>query len=67
MAEQRAIKRAEVEAFLNEIEVVCRKHDLSIRHEDTYGGFEIHQFEDEAMAWLRASSRAYRERPVPND
>ena len=61
MAEQREIKRAEVEAFLNEIEAVCRKHGLSISHEDTHGAFEIYPFDDESMAWFRASSHAYRD------
>ena len=61
MAEQREIKRAEVEAFLNEIEAVCRKHDLSILHEDTQGAFEIRRFDDQAMTWLRGSSHSYRD------
>lgn len=40
-------------AFLDEIEAVCRRHNLSIAHEDREGGFEIEPFSDDNMDWLR--------------
>ena len=40
-------------AFLDEIEAVCRRHNLSIAHEDREGGFEIEPFSTDNMAWLR--------------
>lgn len=35
-----------IEAFLDEIEQVCRKHQLTISHEDHHGAFEIEDFGD---------------------
>jgi len=32
----------DIEKFLEAIEAVCRKHGLSISHEDGHGGFQIH-------------------------
>jgi len=61
-----------IEAFLDEIEQVCRKHGMTISHEDVYGGFEIEDFGGDPIAgsafgpvanvgeynirWLRAAS-----------
>ena len=44
---------SKVEAFLDEIESVCRKHGLSISHEDGQGAFEVDGFSDENIKWLR--------------
>jgi hypothetical protein len=38
--------------FLNEIESICRKHNLSIAHEDNQGGFIIQEYKDGNMEWL---------------
>ncbi len=45
--------RPEVDAFLDEIEAVCRKHVMSISHEDMHGAFIIEDFDDDDMKWLR--------------
>lgn len=47
--------QAQVHAFLVEIESVCRKHALSIAHEDHHGAFEIEEFSEDHMAWLHAA------------
>lgn len=46
----------DVDAFLADIERVCRSHGLSIVHEDTQGGFEIEDFSESAMDWLHAAA-----------
>ena len=47
-------QRTEAEkAFLDEIEAVCRKHGLSIGHEDCHGAFEIGPFDEDDIKWLR--------------
>lgn len=57
-----------VEAFLDEIEHVCRKHGMTISHEDQHGGFQIHGFETYNINWLRSASDNRvipRDRPLP--
>lgn len=55
-----------IEAFLDEIEQVCRKHGMTISHEDHHGSFEIDCFDGGTfdghanigefnIAWLRAA------------
>lgn len=43
------------QAFLREIEQVCRKHNLSISHEDCHGAFLIEPFDEGTMVWLRVA------------
>ena len=45
-----------IEAFLDEIEKVCKKHNLSISHEDGHGGFEIEEYNQDNIEWLRDAS-----------
>ena len=47
---------AYVEAFLDEIAAVCRKHGLSISHEDGHGNFELKPFDEHNVSWLRNAS-----------
>lgn len=54
--ESREIDAPEIDAFLADIEAVCRKHGLSISHEDGHGGFLIEKFNEETMQWLHAAS-----------
>lgn len=42
-----------IEAFMADIETVCRKHQISIGHEDGHGAFLVQAFEPDLMAWLR--------------
>lgn len=49
-------KRVEVpaiDAFLDDIEAVYRRHGLSISHEDFQGAFEIELFNLHDLEWLR--------------
>lgn len=41
--------------FLNDIERVCKKHGLSISHEDCHGGFEIESYQQFNIDWLKAA------------
>jgi len=41
-----------VDAFLAELVAVCRKHNLSVSHEDYQGGFEVAAFSEKNVAWL---------------
>lgn len=50
---------AEMEAFLQEIEAVCHKHGLSLGHEDTEGGFEVHLLKEKNIQWVNAAAKRY--------
>lgn len=38
--------------FLNEINKVCKKYNLSISHEDGHGAFEIEKYSEDNWHWL---------------
>jgi len=42
--------------FFDAIEAVCRRHNVSISHEDGHGGFIIEAFDSDNMDWLRAAT-----------
>jgi hypothetical protein len=49
--------RAEkIKAFLSEVVGVCEKHQLSISHEDSQGGFIIVPYNKPCVDWLLAAS-----------
>lgn len=41
--------------FMEEIEEICKKYDLSISHEDGHGAFEIDSFNQDNIEWLKAA------------
>jgi len=47
----------ELRWVFNEIEEICKKHNLSIGHEDTHGGFQIHPYHPAYLNWLRDSEQ----------
>lgn len=49
------VENARIDAFLAEIEAVCRKHKLSISHEDGHGAFEIEDFDESNLRWLNVA------------
>jgi len=44
-----------VEEFLKEIEEVCKKHNMSISHEDHQGAFIIEEFKDKNIKQLKGA------------
>ncbi len=49
---------ADVDAFLCEVVAVCRKHGLSISHEDGQGAFEVRLVNERDIAWLQQAHDA---------
>ena len=47
---------SKIESFLTEIIEVCKKHKLSISHEDSQGGFLIVNYKEQYARWLLAAS-----------
>ena len=44
---------AVVEAFLDEYEALCRKHELCLSHEDGHGSFIIERLRNSQIKWVR--------------
>lgn len=41
-----------IDAFLEEVRAVCKRHGFAISHEDAHGGFEILPIADGDLEWL---------------
>lgn len=48
-------ERADIDAFIEEILNVCKKHGFSISHEDGHGGFQIEDKDEGNFEWLCAA------------
>lgn len=49
-------KSEAVKKFLNDVKEVCRKHGLSLEHEDSQGAFEVNTYSLESEMWLLAAA-----------
>ena len=47
-----------IKQFMQELETLCRKYDMSISHEDTHGAFVIESFSEEYMTWFKSAYTA---------
>lgn len=47
-----------IDAFLAEIAAVCKKHSLSISHEDGHGAFEVREYNEYDTEWLMGAHDA---------
>ena len=45
-----------VDAFIEEVIEVCKRHELSISHEDGHGTFEIEKYSESNVKWLRQAN-----------
>jgi hypothetical protein len=50
------VENKEIDAFLDDIIKVCKKHNMSISHEDCHGAFIIENFDNHNEQWLRAAA-----------
>ena len=44
--------------FLNELDELCIKYDISISHQDCQGAFILETYDEDNIEWLRAAKRA---------
>lgn len=49
----------EMQAFLADIESVCRKHGFSIAHEDEQGSFIVENLKENNLNWLSGAAKRY--------
>jgi len=52
-AELKEMETPEVDAFIEEVLAVCKKHGFSIGHEDGHGSFLIEDYSEGDSDWLR--------------
>ncbi|WP_405101573.1 hypothetical protein [Oceanobacillus sp. FSL H7-0719] len=38
--------------FLKDIEKICKKHNMTLSHEDTHGSFEVTEYDEDNLQWL---------------
>ena len=50
----------EVEAFLNELEAVCKRHGMGISHEDGHGSFLVVDYDDDQLGGAEDAREAMR-------
>lgn len=50
--EQKVPMPKEVKSFINEIDMVCKKYNKSIGHEDYQGAFIVEEYNKENILWL---------------
>lgn len=48
-------KQLKVDDFLKEVVEVCKKHGLSIGHEDIHGAFTVEKYSEDLKKWLLAA------------
>lgn len=46
--------------FIEEIDLVCKKYNLSISHEDEHGRFIIEDYYESNIEWLCAAYKGYK-------
>ncbi|WP_442636565.1 hypothetical protein [Rossellomorea marisflavi] len=57
MSDQKFIKTPDdIVEFFKEFEKLCRKHDITLSHEDGQGGFEIEHFDEDTLKWIYSAS-----------
>lgn len=47
-----------IDTFIEEVIAVSKKHGFSISHEDVHGSFEIEEYSESNISWLREASDA---------
>lgn len=48
-----------MKVFLEEIDSVCKRHGLSISHEDYHGAFIIEEYDEGNIKWLSHAYKNY--------
>ncbi len=44
-----------VALFLYDVVAVCKRHDMSLSHEDVEGAFRVQPFSENNIEWLKAA------------
>lgn len=55
-AQSKEVERPDIDAFLEEVSAVCKRHRFSISHEDDQGGFLVEKYDESNIEWLLDAS-----------
>jgi hypothetical protein len=53
------VECSDIDAFIEDIIVICKKHGMSIAHEDGHGAFQIEVSSETNFDWLRAADKNF--------
>lgn len=45
-----------IKNFLREYKELCKKYNVSLGHEDEYGGFILYEYDEDMIEWVEAAS-----------
>ena len=51
--------KEQLEAFIKDYEALCKKHNISLSHEDKYGAFEFEEYLKDNIEWVQESANIY--------
>lgn len=57
--QRKIIEDKKIDSFIEDIEKVCKKHNMSISHEDHHGAFEIEKYEEYNIGWLKNAHKSF--------
>lgn len=62
---RRTLNETNISAFMDGYEALCKKHKLSLSHEDGHGAFLIQDFDPENVKWVRNAQALIAATPLP--
>ena len=48
-------RRENIQKFFKEYRNICKKYNVSLGHEDEYGGFILYEYDEEMIDWVEAA------------
>lgn len=48
-----------IDAFLGDLAEVCKKHQMSLSHEDTHGSFQVCEYDEGISEWMMDADDAF--------
>lgn len=60
---KKEVENPKIDAMLTEIAAVCKKHGLSLSHEDWHGAFEVKDYDESNTKWLMDAQDATKQNP----
>jgi hypothetical protein len=56
MAKHEMIENPKIDEFLEQLQILCKEHGLSISHEDSQGAFIIEGYDKDNIEWIKLAN-----------